>query len=286
MLTYKKSCLGVMACLISTWAYASSAAVSPKPYVLFSMGSFPITNGMLYTWIISLAIIILVHWLIGKPKWIPNKGQLIVETIVSSLYDVVTPIVGKNVVKAAFPLLIGFFVYILMQNWSSLLPGVGTIGYYDHGHFTYFFRPSNADLNATLALAIIATLAWCFFVWKYVGCKGAILHIFGNKADRSEISFGIYSFLFFIFLGVGFIECISILFRVVSLSFRLYGNVFGGENLLNNIMALAPWTKYIVPVPFYFLEILIGAVQAFVFTLLVAVYIGSICNHDEGESHG
>ncbi len=285
MLTYKKSCLVLAACLMSTWTYASSAAVSPKPYVLFSIGSFPITNGMLYTWIISLAILVFIRWLIGKPKWVPSKGQLVVETIISSLYDVVTPIVGKNVVKVAFPLLVGFFIYILMQNWSSLLPGVGTIGYYDHGHFTYFFRPSNADLNATLALAIIATLAWCFFVWKYIGCKGAILHIFGNKADRNEISLGIYSFLFFIFLGVGFIECISILFRVVSLSFRLYGNVFGGENLLNSIMALAPWTKYIVPIPFYFLEILIGAVQAFVFTLLVAVYIGSICNHDEEESH-
>jgi len=271
---------------MSTWSYASSAAVSPKAYVLFSIGSFPITNGMLYTWIISLAILVFVRWLVGKPKQVPSKGQLVAETILSSIYNVVTPIVGKNVIKAAFPLLIGFFIYILMQNWSSLLPGVGTIGYYDHGHFTYFFRPSNADLNATLALAIIATLAWCFFVWKYIGCKGAILHIFGNKADRNEISFGIYSFLFFIFLGVGFIECISILFRVVSLSFRLYGNVFGGENLLNNIMALAPWTKYVVPVPFYFLEILIGAVQAFVFTLLVAVYIGSICNHGEEESHG
>lgn len=285
MLKYKKSFLVLLACLVSTWSYASGAAVSPKPYVLFSLGSFPITNGMLYTWIISLAILFFVRWLIGKPQWIPSKGQLVVETITSSLYNIVTPIVGGRVAKTAFPLLIGFFFYILMQNWSSLFPGVGTIGYYDHGHFTYFFRPSNADLNATLALAIISTFAWLFFVLKYEGVKGAILHIFGNKADRNEISFGIYSFLFFVFLGVGFIECISILFRVVSLSFRLYGNVFGGENLLNSIMALAPWTKYIVPIPFYFLEILIGAVQAFVFTLLVAVYIGSICNHGEEESH-
>ena len=72
--------------------------------------------------------------------------------------------------------------------------------------------------------------------------------------------------------------------RLVSLSFRLYGNVFGGENLINNIMALAPWTKYLLPVPFYFLEILIGVVQALVFTLLVAVYIGSICNHGDEET--
>ncbi len=285
MLTSKKSWLTLVLSWVSTWSYASGGAVSPKPYVLFSVGSFPITNGMLYTWIISLVILGVVRWLIGKPQWVPGKGQLVIETIVNSVYEVVTPIVGGRVVKAAFPLLIGFFFYILMQNWSSLFPGVGTIGYYNHNHFTYFFRPSNADLNATLALAIVSSVAWLYFIFKYEGIKGTILHIFGNKADRNEISFGIYSFLFFIFLGVGFIECISILFRVVSLSFRLYGNVFGGENLINNIMALAPWTKYIIPIPFYFLEILIGAVQAFVFTLLVAVYIGSICNHEESESH-
>jgi F0F1-type ATP synthase, subunit a len=262
----------------------AGVAVSPKPYVLFSIGSFPITNGMLYTWIVSLCIIGLVYMLVGKPRMIPSKGQVVVESLIDGVYQLMAPITGKRVIRTAFPLLIGYFIYILMQNWSSLVPGVGTIGYYEHDHFKYFFRPSNADLNATLALAVISFVAWFFFVLKYEGIKGTVLHIFGNKADRNEVSFGIYAFLFFIFLGVGFIECISILFRLVSLSFRLYGNVFGGENLINNIMALAPWTKYLVPVPFYFLEILIGVVQALVFTLLVAVYIGSICNNDEESS--
>ena len=263
----------------------AGVAVSPKPYVLFSIGGFPITNGMLYTWIVSLCIIGIVYALVGRPRMIPSKGQVVVESLIDGVYQLMAPITGKRVIKMAFPLLIGYFIYILMQNWSSLIPGVGTIGYYEHDHFKYFFRPSNADLNATLALAVISFVAWFFFVLKYEGIKGTVLHIFGNKADRNEVSFGIYAFLFFIFLGVGFIECISILFRLVSLSFRLYGNVFGGENLINNIMALAPWTKYLVPVPFYFLEILIGVVQALVFTLLVAVYIGSICNNDE-ESPG
>lgn len=263
----------------------AGVAVSPKPYVLFSVGGFPITNGMLYTWIVSLCIIGLVYMLVGKPRMLPSKGQVVVESLIDGVYQLMAPITGKRVIRTAFPLLIGYFIYILMQNWSSLVPGVGTIGYYEHDHFKYFFRPSNADLNATLALAVISFVAWFFFVLKYEGIKGTVLHIFGNKADRNEVSFGIYAFLFFIFLGVGFIECISILFRLVSLSFRLYGNVFGGENLINNIMALAPWTKYLVPVPFYFLEILIGVVQALVFTLLVAVYIGSICNNDE-ESPG
>ena len=263
----------------------AGVAVSPKPYVLFSVGGFPITNGMLYTWIVSLCIIGLVYMLVGKPRMLPSKGQVVVESLIDGVYQLMAPSTGKRVIRTAFPLLIGYFIYILMQNWSSLVPGVGTIGYYEHDHFKYFFRPSNADLNATLALAVISFVAWFFFVLKYEGIKGTVLHIFGNKADRNEVSFGIYAFLFFIFLGVGFIECISILFRLVSLSFRLYGNVFGGENLINNIMALAPWTKYLVPVPFYFLEILIGVVQALVFTLLVAVYIGSICNNDE-ESPG
>ena len=238
---------------------------------------------MLYTWIISLAIILVVRALVHKPLLIPTKGQVVAETIIEGIYNLLAPIVGRRVVKQAFPILIGFFVYILMQNWSGLLPGVGTVGTFQHGHFTYFFRPSNADLNATLALALVSMAAWAWFVFKNEGFVGAVRHIFGNKADRNELSFGIYTFLFFIFLGVGFIECISILFRLISLSFRLYGNVFGGENLLNNITALAPWTKYLLPVPFYFLEILIGAVQALVFTLLVAVYIGSICNHEEGK---
>lgn len=273
------TCLG---CSVTLCGQAG-VAVSPKPYVLFSMGGFTVTNGMLYTWIISIALILLIRGLVGKPKLVPGRGQMVVETMVDGIYKVLAPIVGHRAMKTAFPLLIGFFIYILIQNWSSLLPGVGTIGYYEHGHFTYFFRPSNADLNATLALSVVSFVAWFFFVFKYEGIRGTIVHIFGNKADRSEVSFGIYSFLFFIFLGVGLIECISILFRIISLSFRLYGNVFGGENLINNIMALAPWTKYLVPIPFYFLEILIGAVQALVFTLLVAVYIGSICNHEEGE---
>ena len=270
----------LLTCLFSASARAG-VAVSPKPYVLGSVAGFPITNGMLYTWIISLAIILVVRALVHKPLLIPTKGQVVAETIIEGIYNLLAPIVGRRVVKQAFPILIGFFVYILVQNWSGLLPGVGTVGTFQHGHFTYFFRPSNADLNATLALALVSMAAWAWFVFKNEGFVGAVRHIFGNKADRNELSFGIYAFLFFIFLGVGFIECISILFRLISLSFRLYGNVFGGENLLNNITALAPWTKYLLPVPFYFLEILIGAVQALVFTLLVAVYIGSICNHEE-----
>ena len=261
----------------------AQTAVSPKAYDLFFIGRFPVTNGMLYTWIISFLIILGIRWMIGKPTLVPSKRQAIVEGLVENIYQIIEPIVGRKATKTIFPLLIGFFFYILIHNWSSLLPGVTTIGANHNNHFLYFFRPSNADLNAPLALAIISFVAWLYCILKFTGLKGSILHLFGNKANRNEVSFAVYSFLFVTFLGVGFIECISILFRIVSLSFRLYGNVFGGENLINNIMGLAPWTKFLLPIPFYFLEILIGAIQAFVFTLLSAVYIGLMCN-DEEES--
>jgi F-type H+-transporting ATPase subunit a len=106
--------------------------------------------------------------------------------------------------------------------------------------------------------------------------------IFGNKADKTEIPAYIYYPLFVVFFAVGVIEVISILFRPVSLSFRLFGNVFGGENLLHAMSGIQKWG---LPIPFYFLELLIGFVQALVFTLLVSVYIGLICNHGD-EDHG
>lgn len=151
-----------------------------------------------------------------------------------------------------------------------------------HGDFKYWFRPANADLNTTLALAIIATVAWFYYVLKYAGLKALIVDLFGNKADKKDVGIVIYIFLFPLFWLVGLIEVVSIAFRPVSLSFRLFGNVFGGENLIHNMMGMFKW---VLPVPFYFLELLIGLIQALVFTLLVAVYIGLICNHESEEGH-
>jgi len=167
---------------------------------------------------------------------------------------------------------------------AVILPGVGAFGFYDEaGHLKYWMRPGNADLNMTIALALVAAVfSWGYFVLRYAGIKVLLFDLFGNKANPREVPGLIYLLLFPIFFVVGLIEVVSILFRPVSLSFRLFGNVFGGENLLANMTSLASW---IVPVPFYFLEILIGAVQALVFALLTAVYIGLICNHDSEEGH-
>ena len=263
---------------------AGAGGVSLTAEKAFSIGPFPVTNSMITSWIISLTIILVIRLLVGKTSLIPSKGQLFVESIVGGLRNVVEPIVGRKLFFPSFWLLSGLFIFILIQNWSGLLPGVGSVGYYDEtGKYTSLIRPGNADLNMTLALAAVANLAWLYFIFKYEGLKSIIVHIFGNKADKNEV--GIYTFigLIPIFFAVGVIEVISIMFRPVSLSFRLFGNVYGGESLLHKMFTIVPGFEWIVPVPFYFMEILIGLVQALVFMLLIAVFIGLMCNH--GDEH-
>jgi F-type H+-transporting ATPase subunit a len=256
-------------------------AASLKATEITNLFGLPITNSMVTGWVLSAVLILVIRAAVKRPKLIPSGGQVVVETLVEGVKDLIEPIVGKKLVRPTFPLLVGFFTFILFHNWSGLLPGVGTIGFIDsHGHFESYVRPANADLNMTLALALVHFVAWIYFVMKYAGPKLLIFDLFGNKADKKETPAILFYFLTIVFLVVGVIEVVSIVFRNVSLPFRLFGNVFGGENLLHSMTSLIGW---IVPVPFYFLELLIGFVQALVFTLLVAVYIGLICNHDSEE---
>ncbi len=278
---------------------ASGEGVSLVSEEIFKLGVFPVTNSMVTSWIISIAIVIIVKLLVGRTSLIPSKGQLIVESAITSLRTILEPIVGKKVFYPSFWLLSGLFIFILIHNWSALLPGVGTIGQgiQEGNHFKItkpLIRPGNADLNMTLALALVANLCWVYFIVRYAGLKAIIKDWFGNKADKTQVNFLIFGLLGILFIAVGFIEVLSILFRPVSLTFRLFGNVYGGESLLHSMFYLGENLKLnetlinismaIAPIPFYFMEVLIGLVQAMVFMLLVSVYIGLICNHEE-ENH-
>ena len=270
--------------LLSGTASALHAAdgVSPSPYHLTELFGLPITNSILTTWVISIVLILAIRLSVGTPKLIPSKGQAVIESLIDGLRDLLVPVVGKKAFPLAFPLLIGLFLFIVIHNWSGLIPGVGVFGHIEHdGHFTYWMRPASADLNATLGMALVSMVAWLVISLKVAGPKFFAWELFGNKADKKETPKVIYILLAPIFFMVGIIEIVSIAFRPVSLSFRLYGNVFGGENLLTSMTGMAP---YIVPIPFYFYEVLVGVVQALIFTLLVAIYIGLMTNHDE-EAH-
>jgi F-type H+-transporting ATPase subunit a len=279
MLCTKKtlSLLAILAGSSSAFAgEAAHAGIAAAPTALFHVGPLPVTNSMVTSWIVAFVLIIVIRLAIKTPQLVPTRGQAMVESLVEGVLDLITPIVGNKVAKHAFPLLVALFTFILIQNWSGLFPGVGTIFY----HGEELIRPGNADMNGTIALALVSFAAWFYFIMRYAGPKLVLFDIFGNKADKKEIPAAIYYFLFVIFFAVGLIEVVSIVFRPVSLSFRLFGNVFGGENLLHAMSGMCKWG---LPIPFYFLELLIGFVQALVFTLLVSVYIGLICNH--GDDH-
>jgi F-type H+-transporting ATPase subunit a len=266
---------------------AEGGGVETSATSLFSIGPLPVTNSMVTSWIVALALIIAIRLAIKRPKLIPSRGQAVVETLVQGILDLTSPIVGPKVAMPTFPLLISLFTFILIQNWSGLFPGVGTIYMADHktGEWMELIRPGNADLNGTLALSLVAIAGWFYFIMRYAGPVLVLKDIFGNKADKSEVPSVIYYPLFVIFFLVGVIEVVSILFRPISLSLRLFGNVFGGESLMHAMSGMQKWG---LPAPFYLLELLIGFVQAFVFTLLVSVYIGLICNHgdEHHEEHG
>lgn len=258
---------------------SAQAAVEPSAAKLFEVFGLPVTNSLVTGWVVSLLVLLGLRLMVKKPQLIPSRGQAIVESALEGLRNLFEPIVGKKAFAGAFPILICLFLYILLQNWSGLLPGVGSIGYghVEKGHFHVtepFIRPANADWNGTIALAAVAMLAWFYLVMRYAGPKLLLFDLFGNKADKKELAAAIYYPLSFIFLAVGLIEIVSILIRPFTLSVRLFGNVYGGENLLHET-AFTP--------PFYFLETLVGFVQALVFTLLLSVYVGLICNH--GDDH-
>lgn len=290
----------VLIYLLSSFsAHASGGGVSLVSDEIKRIGVFPITNSMVTSWVVSIFIIIFIKLLVGKTSLVPTKGQLVLESAVNVLRGITEPIVGRKVFYPSFWLLSGLFIFILIQNLSALLPGVGTIGYgYDDGgHFVIekpLVRPANADLNMTLALALVANLCWVYFIVKYAGVKAIMKDWFGNKADKKQVPFLVFGLLGILFIAVGLIEVLSILFRPISLTFRLFGNVYGGESLLHSMFYLGDklglsgnWINFLMtvaPIPFYFMEVLIGIVQALVFMLLVSVYIGLICNHEE-EHH-
>jgi F-type H+-transporting ATPase subunit a len=209
--------------------------------------------------------------------------------MVEGLYNFLEGIIGRDLVHRTFWFFATIFIFILSANWIGLVPGIGTIGYgvhTDHGFHVAapFFRGANADLNMTFAMATVFFVCWTIWAVQTNGPVGFLLHLFAPKGETTGL---LKMLMIVVFIAVGFLEIVSILFRPVSLSFRLYGNIFAGENMLEAMSHLIPgWLgAIIVPIPFYFMELLVGIVQALVFMLLTAVFTLLICQHDE-EAHG
>jgi F-type H+-transporting ATPase subunit a len=244
---------------------------------------FPITNSMVVTWVVALALIVFVQLATRKMEAVPGGAQNFLEWLVGGLYGLLEGIMGRHLTDRTFWFFATVFIFILATNWAGLIPGVGTVGW---GHATPagfridqpFFRGANADLNLTLAMAMVFFAAWIVWALRETGLKGVLHELFGAKGETEGI---MKLLMVVVFFAAGCLEVISILFRPVSLSFRLYGNIFAGETMLETMGRLVPGLGWLLPIPFYFMELLVGLVQALVFMLLTAVFTLLICPHEE-----
>lgn len=220
----------------------------------------PITNSLLTGTVATLIILVIFALLVRGIRRTPRGRQNFAEWIVEGFLNLALSITGdRQKALKLLPLGITFFIFILVNNWLGLLPGVGSVGFkeIEDGKevFVPLLRSSNADLNTTLALAVIAVFA---------------IQRFGIGALGIKYFKKFINFTNPIYFGIGILEIISEFAKIISFSFRLFGNVFAGEVLLAVITGLIP---FIAPLPFYGLEIFVGLIQALVFTILSLVFI-------------
>jgi F-type H+-transporting ATPase subunit a len=272
----------------SAFAAEAGAEEHGLPQSAVELGApfgFPITNSMVVTWIVALGLILFVRMATRRMQPVPGGAQNLLEALVEGLYGFLEGIIGPHLVKRTFWFLASVFIFILAANWFGLVPGVGTIGW---GHQTPhgfvidrpLLRGANADLNLTLAMALMFFVLWLVWALREVGVAGMFKELFGAKGESSGI---LKVMMLVVFFAAGFLEVISILFRPVSLSFRLYGNIFAGEVMLETMSRMVPGLGWLLPIPFYFMELLVGLVQALVFMLLSAVFTMVICQHEGPE---
>ena len=267
-------------------ATAEEHHLSLKPAELFHIGKFTITNSMVVTWFVAAAIILLAQLATRNIKPVPTGLQNFWEWMVESLHNFLESIIGRDLVRKTFWFFATIFIFILFVNWFGLIPGVGTIGwghYLTNGAFHVdrpLLRGGNADLNMTTAMAMIFFVLWLIWAVQAQGVGGVLVHIFGPKGESKGLMKIAMIGIFFV---VGLLEVVSILFRPISLSFRLYGNAFAGETILESMSTMVPALSWLIPIPFYFMELLVGIVQAMVFMLLTAVFTLLIAQHEPGH---
>lgn len=238
--------------------------ISLVPETIMMVGGFPITNSFLMTIVVSIMIIIGTLIFHKQKDSIPRGFQNFVESILEALLNLVDGVTSNRAqTRKFFPIVATIFIFVILSNWIGLLPGMGTIGFdqIHHGEevFVSLIRSPSADLNTTAALAIIAVIAAQVMGITAIGVKKYAGKFFVSPLKKP----------YFIGMFVGVLEIISEFAKIISFSFRLFGNVFAGEVLLLVMLALIP---LFVPLPFLFLEVFVGFIQALVFAMLTLVF--------------
>lgn len=231
--------------------------ISIKAEELFHIAGWPVTNALLLS-LLSLIVLMGLAFLIRRRlSMVPGKLQSFFEMMLEEMLSLMDTILGKREHSERYlPLVATIFLFIITSNWLGLIPGIGPIGLREGGKLVPLFRSPASDLNFTLTLAIISVLS---------------VNVLGVAAIGVSRHFGkFFNFKNPILAFAGILELISEFVKIISFSFRLFGNVFAGEVLLIIIGFLTP---YFIPLPFLFLEIFVGFVQAFIFSMLTLVFI-------------
>lgn len=233
-------------------------AIHLAPLALFHIGSFPVTNTLVATFVVSVLLITFAFFFGRSLKMRPSGFQAVIELIITYPYEFARQTLGNDkVTERIYPVIMTIFLVVLLQNWFGLLPiteGIGMVSHESHHVIPYVFSGST-DLNFTLAIALIAFLTVEFFGITTLGFL---------KYGRKFLNFSSP-----IAFSVGIIELISEVARLISFSFRLFGNVFAGKVLILVIMAFVP---YVLPVPFLGFELFVGFIQAAIFALLTLFF--------------
>jgi len=231
--------------------------ISLKAQELFNIGGFNVTNSTLLTLVASLVLLSFVFFISRKISIIPGKMQSVLEMGAEYLLGLMESVLGSmQKAERYFPLVATIFLFIWISNLLGIFPGVGSFVLHEHGGEVPLFRSPASDLNFTLAFAVVSVL---------------VTNILGMMAVGAFSHLGKYfNFTNPIKAFIGLLELISEGAKIISLTFRLFGNVFAGEVLLTIIFFLVP---YIVPLPFLFLEIFVGLIQAFIFAMITLISI-------------
>ena len=247
--------------------------VAIKAEPLFQIGPLEFTNSMVGALLTTLLLFVAALWITRRGTLIPTRLQSAIELPVELMAGIVSSSSSRWRGYAA--LILSFFLVILVANWVGLLPGVGTIGLNhvdpETGHevLTPIVRPASADLNFTLGLAIVSFVMFIFWGIRANGGRGYLKELLGEPLYMAPLMFPI--------------NLISEFSRLISLSMRLFGNIFAGEVLLATMLALAP---LFIPAIFLGLEFLFGFVQALVFALLAMTYISTAIAEQHAGGHG
>ena len=261
---------------------------APTLFNVYGLSCLPVTNSMVCTWIVAALIIVVVRLTTWKLTEVPGRGQNVMEALIEGWESLMGNVLEPKVVKWVFPFATTFFIFIVVSNFTDLVPGLvheKTGAFLSVPHVEApFFRPPTTDANLTVAMAAVFFVMSLYWAFKYNGPLGLLKHVFGVKVDTNMWAY-IPLLLLFIFIGI--MESFSILFiRPVALALRLYGNIFGGETMLTMAMSQKSVVMAILlALPGYFFETVVCLLQAFVFAMLSVAFVGTLCTHAD-EEHG